>query len=405
MAEAPGSPLTQLLEDVFVKFSDQLTDAIPNKLGTLGRSGHPAGDKPAVARFGAGPDETALLNLGIRIEGEETTWFARLGTALKDSETELTAEHLLLGGAEAVTGWQTSRSVKTETGEQRPELLEAAAELMSALASEESVAAAVKRFDLERSPTSQPDIRQQPVSGTASSGTPFPGRQQTPPNRSEEDGLSFSVGKVRDALASHETVTAIDIAAELRESHGEYAAREFGRQHLEPAPVALARPWGDWVSRIRDLVDPAAGTDALEMIHGRVLLAGLALLEPALLRQLDASGVWARLLGEIDEDVLAAAPALREAKERAGVSFAHGYLNDDPEGRDRLNIEGEVNALSEVVTDPKVLPPLAIGLFGEWGSGKSFFMEKMRQRIHQIDQAPPEPDTPPGDIIQIRFNP
>ena len=66
-----------------------------------------------------------------------------------------------------------------------------------------------------------------------------------------------------------------------------------------------------------------------------------------------------------------------------------GVSNDnvvDDEGPmvDRLGIEGEVNALSAMIAAKGTEPPLSIGLFGDWGSGKSFFMGKMRQRITAI---------------------
>lgn len=51
---------------------------------------------------------------------------------------------------------------------------------------------------------------------------------------------------------------------------------------------------------------------------------------------------------------------------------------------DQLGIEGDVNALSSVIAARKTPLPFAIGLFGDWGSGKSFFMEKMQERIEEI---------------------
>jgi hypothetical protein len=49
-----------------------------------------------------------------------------------------------------------------------------------------------------------------------------------------------------------------------------------------------------------------------------------------------------------------------------------------------------------------VKPPLAVGLFGEWGAGKSFFMEKMRERVAELTARP----TPRRNlkVVQIRFN-
>ena len=55
-------------------------------------------------------------------------------------------------------------------------------------------------------------------------------------------------------------------------------------------------------------------------------------------------------------------------------------------------------------------PPLAIGLFGDWGSGKSFFMEALRKRIHKITEDATKCGMPQKEIsvfksiVQIEFN-
>lgn len=47
---------------------------------------------------------------------------------------------------------------------------------------------------------------------------------------------------------------------------------------------------------------------------------------------------------------------------------------------DRLGITVEARTLAAIMTAQDVSPPLAIGLFGDWGSGKSFFMGEMRRQ-------------------------
>jgi hypothetical protein len=91
------------------------------------------------------------------------------------------------------------------------------------------------------------------------------------------------------------------------------------------------------------------------------------------------------------------------------INLLPSYEPDLPEGRDRLNIDAEVDALASLVASSQLEPPLSIGLFGDWGSGKSFFMRKMVDRVKWIcNNTPPHPQ-PTGsrfyrNIVQIEFN-
>lgn len=84
----------------------------------------------------------------------------------------------------------------------------------------------------------------------------------------------------------------------------------------------------------------------------------------------------------------------------------------DPEGRlvDQLGIEAEVNAMSSLVAACDIKWPLSIGLFGDWGRGKSFFMEMMYDRVKKISNES-EKWVERGNesdycrnVVQIRFN-
>jgi KAP family P-loop domain len=107
----------------------------------------------------------------------------------------------------------------------------------------------------------------------------------------------------------------------------------------------------------------------------------------------DDCEIWKELFEEHREDVLA------------------GYDNDEAKGEDRLGIDHDVRALAAVLASTKVTPPLSVGLFGDWGSGKSFFMGKLRERIDQLAAAAharPEAESwfcgKRGAVVQIDFN-
>ena len=86
-----------------------------------------------------------------------------------------------------------------------------------------------------------------------------------------------------------------------------------------------------------------------------------------------------------------------------------GYQPDTPEDIDNdfLNIRPDVRAISNLLAAQDVKPPLALGLFGNWGTGKSFFMESMVHEIARLaDQEKANPGKTPycQPIVQIRFN-
>ncbi|MDO7848516.1 P-loop NTPase fold protein [Hymenobacter sp. M29] len=88
-------------------------------------------------------------------------------------------------------------------------------------------------------------------------------------------------------------------------------------------------------------------------------------------------------------------------------SYLPGYQADTNDtANDQLNIQEDVQTLTAVMLARDIQPPLAIGLFGDWGSGKSFFMKSMRQVTQQLtQQATLDPNSPfCADVVSIEFN-
>jgi hypothetical protein len=81
-----------------------------------------------------------------------------------------------------------------------------------------------------------------------------------------------------------------------------------------------------------------------------------------------------------------------------------GVSSDVPGGRDEdlLNLQRDVNALCSVIAAADAALPLSIGLFAEWGSGKSFFMNMMEQRLDDLQNIGPPAFC--SKIIQLKFN-
>lgn len=77
---------------------------------------------------------------------------------------------------------------------------------------------------------------------------------------------------------------------------------------------------------------------------------------------------------------------------------------------DLIGIRAEVDAFAYLLASRGLKPPLAVGLFGEWGSGKTFFMQSVRNRIESLTNNPKIKDKPQAEvpywkrIIHIEFN-
>jgi low affinity Fe/Cu permease len=87
-----------------------------------------------------------------------------------------------------------------------------------------------------------------------------------------------------------------------------------------------------------------------------------------------------------------------------------GFSTDRAGGEDLLDIQDEVHALAVLIAARTVVPPLSIGLFGEWGSGKTFFMRQLRNAIEELAKEARAANRMQRDlpiyknIVQIEFN-
>jgi hypothetical protein len=63
---------------------------------------------------------------------------------------------------------------------------------------------------------------------------------------------------------------------------------------------------------------------------------------------------------------------------------SQAVFNDKAQGEDQLGIKNEVEALAETLLLRDVEPPVAVGVMGGWGSGKSFVMYLIDQYVQRI---------------------
>jgi hypothetical protein len=92
--------------------------------------------------------------------------------------------------------------------------------------------------------------------------------------------------------------------------------------------------------------------------------------------------------------------------------------NDDPYSVsvDHLNVDAEARAFARLIASSTFKPPLAIGVFGRWGSGKTFFMSRIEKELKAFSPLTDpisdekQPADSPSDngfcthVVRIRFN-
>jgi len=97
-------------------------------------------------------------------------------------------------------------------------------------------------------------------------------------------------------------------------------------------------------------------------------------------------------------------------RKRVAAAFAPSYTADQIGGKaasDLLNFENDARALASLIASTNTKPPLSIGLFGDWGSGKSFFMRQIRGSVAQIADSARHSRNATiyhRNIVQIEFN-
>jgi hypothetical protein len=104
---------------------------------------------------------------------------------------------------------------------------------------------------------------------------------------------------------------------------------------------------------------------------------------------------------DITEDIAKQDNEKKVFNENNGLAIA-SQNNDNPKGEDSLDIASDVNALSKLIAYEKLDPPLSIGLFGEWGSGKSFFMNEIHKKVDSLSSSNNKVFC--QNIVHIEFN-
>lgn len=79
-----------------------------------------------------------------------------------------------------------------------------------------------------------------------------------------------------------------------------------------------------------------------------------------------------------------------------------GFAHEATRGRDMLGIRKDAVALAVLLSSRSMSPPLALAVYGNWGSGKTFFMKTLDREIQLLtDQGSPDSC---GKVASVWFN-
>ena len=211
---------------------------------------------------------------------------------------------------------------------------------------------------------------------------------ESPPQPVE---LSPSVVGVSRVLTGD--VTAPDMVWELYKVHLEYAGAKSAQ--LAKRADDVRKPAEQWLAEVRDLYDPAAVPE----LHGRLVILGLALIDPPLRGDLERDGVLRTLIGEVEEEFASLLSprgrALWDAVAAQGETVP--THTDNPATVDALQREGFARVLGSRVRAMRekekeaarkagdaVYPrgrAFLVHLDGPWGAGKTTLLNFLGREL------------------------
>lgn len=93
---------------------------------------------------------------------------------------------------------------------------------------------------------------------------------------------------------------------------------------------------------------------------------------------------------------------LNSLQVQISIATQSGAHNDRVADEDQLEFKHYVAALSDLIISPDTEPPITLGIFGSWGTGKSFLLNHIRRRILRLSPyAENMPDIPPPNGTSI----
>jgi hypothetical protein len=223
-----------------------------------------------------------------------------------------------------------------------------------------------------------------------------PARPHTDDKPASEIRLSPSVTRTVYGFGTSK-ITAAEFVGSILQRHTEYGDGKAVSTRLNGTSTRKTAP--DWIADIKLLIDPARMTTPV--LHGRIAVIGLALLEPDLRRDLEKTGAFEALVNELKEPLLDILTRLGRATLEPAESVPN--WSDDPVSDPDNDLLGRLPFARFLARRIAVIPPnseaYSIHIYGPWGAGKTTllnFLQNELEERHVEDQK--------DDWIVVDFN-
>ena len=189
--------------------------------------------------------------------------------------------------------------------------------------------------------------------------------------------LSPSVQTLVSELGEEASVDAAEVVRHLLGLHPEYAREGGGRLASRLLPTQRKRRTIEWINDVRGLLAPD-----VPVLHGRLLILGLAQLEPRLGDHLRDAGFLDLLQEELREPLDAVIPEAAAPAERIPVDSAR-FLADNPANQDQLYRRPFAGYLATKLRYLRAEEEgsFLIHLDGPWGVGKTSLLNLLRAEL------------------------
>ena len=246
----------------------------------------------------------------------------------------------------------------------------------------------------ETKKTTKPSAKRAKASAKPRTRNPEGSTRTRSSNKYGSLDLSPSVEAALTMIIGKEEVTAGRIVREILRLHGTDYANAKGKDITIADHESDSRKWAiRWLDSVRNLFDQRATTT----LHGRHVIIGLSLLEPALRKQLHQNEFISTLESELKQPLETVLSKQGKGLRYKGDSVPNPNdnplkdIDDDKLGRAPF-AKYLAKRIASILDKSQAY---AIHLSGPWGSGKSTLLHFLKQELTQHGDKYPVTNPPP----------